>query len=72
MNNEFALVQLLPKLMTETLRRREEALEIEREGVKLLIPTVSFECPELCPPRHPPVSGTVLVVKCVVQENSDD
>lgn len=45
-----------------TSRRREETVEVEGKGVELLIPAVSFERPELGPPRHPPVFGAVLVV----------
>lgn len=49
-----------------TSRWWKEAVEVEREGIELLIPAVSFKCPELNPPWHPPVSGAVLIVKCVV------
>lgn len=51
---------------------REETVEVEWEGVKFLVPTVSFECSEFGPPWHPPVSCTVFEFERVVKENSNN
>lgn len=55
-----------------TSRWREETVEIEREGVELLITAVTLKCPKFNPPWHSSISGTFLVVKCVVQENCNN
>jgi len=54
------------------LRWREEPVQVKGKGVEFLISAVSFKRSELDPPRHSPVSGTVLVVKSIVEEYSNN
>ena len=52
--------------------RREEAVEVERQAVELLVPAVPLERPEPRPPRQAPVVGRALGLQRVVQEHGHD
>jgi hypothetical protein len=51
---------------TKILRWWEKPVEVERQIVELLVPTIPAKCPEPSPPRHPTVLGSVPHVQRVI------
>jgi hypothetical protein len=65
-----ALALLASKSLS--LRWREEPVEVEGQGVELLIPAVASERPEPRPPWHPPVPRRIPHLQGVVEDHRDD
>lgn len=71
-NDAFPLTSFSSQWQYTCSRWGEETVEIEREGVELLISAVPLKCPKFNPPWHSPVSCTILVVECVVQKDCNN
>lgn len=68
----FSSLSVDGKIASPGLGRREEAVEVERQAVELLVPAVPLERPEPHPPRQAPVVAGVLGLQRVVQEHGHD